>query len=228
MDEDWVATILDACDFYTMVGIQNLIDRCLLTIDECKRLVMHHLVQEMGREIVRQESPKEPGERSRLWNYKDSLNVLRENTLVESLKILDLSHSCCLTKTPDFSKVPNLESNRNEHDRFNCHAHTVISNTTKSLIWSHSPYVFGIPKADEDMMMLSYWKFENQLESGDELNISVVGNEFFQVKVVGVHLVYKEQEEKSSQSTRGGGRGRGGGEGGAETIGRRAATSCDE
>ncbi|GMP63337.1 hypothetical protein CsSME_00025066 [Camellia sinensis var. sinensis] len=81
MDEDQVVTILDGCDFYTMVGIQNLIDRCLLTIDEHKKLVMHQLVQEMGREIVRQESPKEPGERSRLWNCKDSLNVLRENTV---------------------------------------------------------------------------------------------------------------------------------------------------
>ncbi|CAL5340864.1 unnamed protein product [Camellia sinensis] len=80
MDEDQVVTILDGCDFSTMVGIQNLIDRCLLTIDEHKKLVMHQLVQEMGREIVRQESPKEPGERSRLWNCKDSLNVLRENT----------------------------------------------------------------------------------------------------------------------------------------------------
>ncbi|THG21501.1 hypothetical protein TEA_011173 [Camellia sinensis var. sinensis] len=52
-------------------------------------------------------------------------------------------------------------------------------------------------EADEDMMWLSYWKFENQLEGGDELNISVVGDENFQVKEVGVHLVYKEQEEKS-------------------------------
>ncbi|KAI8021801.1 putative disease resistance protein RPP1, partial [Camellia lanceoleosa] len=69
-------------------------------------------------------------------------------------------------------------------------AHTIINNTTKSLIW-----------IDEDLMWLSYWKFENQLERGDELNISVVGNEDFQVKEFGVHLVYKEQEEKSSQST---------------------------
>ncbi|CAL5398984.1 unnamed protein product [Camellia sinensis] len=409
MDKDQVVTILDGCDFYTTVGIQNLIDRCLLTIDEQKKLVMHQLVQEMGREIVRQESPKEPGERSRLWNCKDSLNVLRENTgtrkieglkldmnLLEEdkfdrtifgvnrkrhydefldmpllsnvgnsfqrycfgfsknagtalgnsnqiplevdafarmhkLKLLQLKYiqisgsfenfpkglrwlqiawkgakllkleplryvgmndkiveilgtfkleplgnvdteilnnlslsnigfmgcsnvllSCrwsnkkkklplqgcherhifyayCLgSKVPDWFNLKNegssisfivpshlnfrirclsvcsiyaLPNNRKEYYGFNCEAHTIISNTTKSLIWSHSPYVLGIPEADEDMMMLSYWKFENQLESGDELNISVVGNEYFQVKEVGVHLVYKEQEEKSSQST---------------------------
>ncbi|CAL5340882.1 unnamed protein product [Camellia sinensis] len=93
MDEDWVVTILDGCDFYTTVGIQNLIDRCLLMIDKHKKLVMHQLVQEMGKEIVRQESPKEPGERSRLWNHKDSFNVLRENTgtgQIEGL-ILDMN-----------------------------------------------------------------------------------------------------------------------------------------
>ncbi|GMP63365.1 hypothetical protein CsSME_00025084 [Camellia sinensis var. sinensis] len=94
-----------------------------------------------------------------------------------------------------------LSNNPKLHYQLNCNAHTIINNATKSLIWSHSPWVFGIPKADEDVMMLSHWKFEDQLESGDELNISVVGNERFQVKEVGVHLVYKEQKEKSTQST---------------------------
>jgi hypothetical protein len=40
---------------------------------------MHDLVQQMGREIVRQESPQNLGERSRLWYYKDVLEVLTEN-----------------------------------------------------------------------------------------------------------------------------------------------------
>ncbi|XP_057501817.1 disease resistance protein RUN1-like [Actinidia eriantha] len=78
-DKDITVTILDGCDFYAMVGTQNLIDRCLLTVDKSNKLVMHQLLQEMGKEIVRRESPKEPGERSRLWNYKDSINVLKEN-----------------------------------------------------------------------------------------------------------------------------------------------------
>ncbi|KAL7257906.1 hypothetical protein ACSBR1_004096 [Camellia fascicularis] len=93
MDEDWVVTILDGCDFYTTFGIQNLIDRCKLTIDKHKNLVMHQLVQEMGKEIVHQESPKETGEHSRLWNHKDSFNVLREKTgtgKIEGL-ILDMN-----------------------------------------------------------------------------------------------------------------------------------------
>ncbi|GFY95026.1 disease resistance protein (TIR-NBS-LRR class) family [Actinidia rufa] len=82
---------------------------------------------------------------------------------------------------------------------YDCWPHTIISNTTKSLVWSHCPWHFGIPEADENMMWLSYWKFENQLEGGDELKVSVVGGEGFHVKEVGVRIVYEEQEEKSIQ-----------------------------
>ncbi|MCI37660.1 resistance protein, partial [Trifolium medium] len=41
---------------------------------------MHDLVQDMGREIVRQESPDHPGKRSRLWFTKDIVEVLEKNT----------------------------------------------------------------------------------------------------------------------------------------------------
>jgi hypothetical protein len=35
----------------------------------------------MGKEIVRQESPKEPEKRSRLWFHDDIVHVLKENTV---------------------------------------------------------------------------------------------------------------------------------------------------
>ncbi|XP_058211991.1 disease resistance protein RPV1-like [Rhododendron vialii] len=92
MDKDQIVTILDVCEFYTVVGIQNLIDRCLCTIDERNTLVIHQLLQDMGREIVRQESPDEPGERSILWSHMDSFNVLRENTGTSKIEglVLDM------------------------------------------------------------------------------------------------------------------------------------------
>ncbi|XAR56239.1 hypothetical protein NMG60_11036637 [Bertholletia excelsa] len=78
-DKNSTIEILDACDFHTEIGIQNLIDRCLLTIDRRdNKLMMHHLVREMGRAVVHQESPKEAGKRSRLWRNRDSFKVLRE------------------------------------------------------------------------------------------------------------------------------------------------------
>jgi hypothetical protein len=38
----------------------------------------------MGREIIREKSPKEPEERSRLWFPKDVLSVLIERTVSPS------------------------------------------------------------------------------------------------------------------------------------------------
>ncbi|GMP39608.1 hypothetical protein CsSME_00010374 [Camellia sinensis var. sinensis] len=65
-DRDFIISILDGCDFHTRVGIDNLVDRCLLTIDENNKLMMHQLLQAMAREVIRQESPEEPEKRSRL------------------------------------------------------------------------------------------------------------------------------------------------------------------
>lgn len=81
LKKSYVTKILDECDYYTTVGIENLVDRCLLTIDSDNKLRMHQLIQDMGREIIRKQSPKEPGERSRLWYYKDSFKVLKEETV---------------------------------------------------------------------------------------------------------------------------------------------------
>ncbi|KAL7235585.1 hypothetical protein ACSBR1_018973 [Camellia fascicularis] len=51
--------------------------------------------------------------------------------------------------------------------------------------------------AKEDMTWLSHWKFENQLEVGDEVSVSVVGWSLaFCVKECGISFMYKEQEEQ--------------------------------
>ena len=56
-------------------------DRSLITINEIGTLWMHDLLQEMGQEIVRRESPKVPSGRSRLWLYEDVLHILKNNTV---------------------------------------------------------------------------------------------------------------------------------------------------
>ncbi|KAA8536649.1 hypothetical protein F0562_029127 [Nyssa sinensis] len=48
------------------------------------------------------------------------------------------------------------------------------------------------------MMWLSNWKIGNQLEGGDEVNVSMFFRARFRRKEIGVHIVY-EQEEKGSQ-----------------------------
>ena len=46
-----------------------------------KTLRMHDLIRDMGREIVRAESPMELGKRSRLWNIEDAKSVLRNESV---------------------------------------------------------------------------------------------------------------------------------------------------
>ncbi|XP_022137001.1 TMV resistance protein N-like isoform X2 [Momordica charantia] len=77
-NKDHVVNVLDGCDFYADNGIRILVDKCLVTI-EYNKLWMHDLLQEMGWEIVRQESPRFPGQRSRLCFEEDVAHVLSEN-----------------------------------------------------------------------------------------------------------------------------------------------------
>ncbi|XP_009350789.2 disease resistance protein RPV1 [Pyrus x bretschneideri] len=75
MDRDYVVRILDGCDFHTIVGMENLIEKCLLTTDRDNKLYVHPIFRDTGREIVRHEN-WEPWGRSRLWHDADSFRVL--------------------------------------------------------------------------------------------------------------------------------------------------------
>ncbi|KAJ9687367.1 hypothetical protein PVL29_016023 [Vitis rotundifolia] len=90
-DKDYVTKLLKSCDFFPKNGIRNLIDKALVTISDNK-LCMHDLIQEMGWEIVRQES-KDPGKRSRLWVNDDVIHMLTTNTGTEAVEgmVLNLS-----------------------------------------------------------------------------------------------------------------------------------------
>ncbi|XP_054777848.1 disease resistance protein RPV1-like isoform X2 [Prosopis cineraria] len=77
---EYVEEILDACDFGARFYIEVLVDKSLVTINDSGSLWMHDLMQEMGREIVRQEAPLNPSQRSRLWYHEDVIRVLSENS----------------------------------------------------------------------------------------------------------------------------------------------------
>ncbi|CAH1433279.1 unnamed protein product [Lactuca virosa] len=72
-------TILRECGFQTSYGINKLIDRCLLTIGGRNELRMHQLLQEMGRDLVRKESPEKPWKHSRVWKHEESLDLLKKD-----------------------------------------------------------------------------------------------------------------------------------------------------
>ncbi|XP_024961907.1 disease resistance protein RRS1-like [Cynara cardunculus var. scolymus] len=73
-DTDYVAKILEH-DYSASSGIKTLTNKCLLSVSPNNTLVMHRLLQEMGRSIIRQES-KHLAERSRVWLSIDSCQIL--------------------------------------------------------------------------------------------------------------------------------------------------------
>ncbi|XP_039170319.1 disease resistance protein RUN1-like [Eucalyptus grandis] len=75
-EKSYVTEVLDNCGLYADIGIEVLVDKCLIQIVGNK-LWMHDLLQEMAWEIVCQESPEEPGERSRVWFFKDGTGKVK-------------------------------------------------------------------------------------------------------------------------------------------------------
>ena len=69
-----VVDILDPFNSWPTYVISSLVYKCLITIGPVGNLWMHDIVQKMGREIVRQESPILT-KRSRLWAYEDAHEV---------------------------------------------------------------------------------------------------------------------------------------------------------
>ncbi|XP_028799020.1 uncharacterized protein LOC114754419 isoform X2 [Neltuma alba] len=83
-------------------------------IDEASRgsLRMFYFVEEMGRNIVYDESPSDPGSRSRLWHIEDIDRVLKRNEgteYIQSIVVWDLNHAFEVKWHPEcFSKMQNL------------------------------------------------------------------------------------------------------------------------
>ncbi|KAJ4723794.1 Disease resistance protein (TIR-NBS-LRR class) family [Melia azedarach] len=110
-DKDWVMDILDDDQVIVDYRLNVLVEKSLVSISNFNGFQMHDLLQEMGREIVRQESIKNPGKRSRLWHCDDIYNVLKNNKGTDSIEgiFLDMSTIRDLDLTPRaFEKMSNL------------------------------------------------------------------------------------------------------------------------
>ncbi|XP_057991087.1 disease resistance protein RPV1 [Hevea brasiliensis] len=107
--KDRVERILEGCCFFPRRAISRLIDKSLITVSDSK-VGMHDLLQQMGKEIVYEES-KQLGARSRLWKYKDICHVLttdRGTANVEGI-LLDMSGNGYLElSSTAFMKLCNL------------------------------------------------------------------------------------------------------------------------
>nr|XP_016491657.1 PREDICTED: TMV resistance protein N-like [Nicotiana tabacum] len=110
-DEHEVTETLNACGFHAESAIATLVQKHLLQRSWNHLLVMHDLVRDMGREIVRMESPRDPGKRSRLFIPQEVRDVLQGNKgskKVEVLKVDRREFKGENLSTKAFKKMKNL------------------------------------------------------------------------------------------------------------------------
>ncbi|KAG7532674.1 WRKY domain [Arabidopsis thaliana x Arabidopsis arenosa] len=62
---DYVMQLLEGCGFFPHVGIDVLVEKCLVTITE-NQVRMHNLIQNVGRQIINRET-RQTKRRDRLW-----------------------------------------------------------------------------------------------------------------------------------------------------------------
>ncbi|XP_060671043.1 disease resistance protein RUN1 [Ziziphus jujuba] len=108
-DRDYVIKVLECFNLCPTIGIEVLIDMSLITVEE-RKVKMHNLIQEVGWEIVRQESP-EVGKRSRLWLTEDVFHVFLENmgtNAIEGIKLVLTEQKTLYLSSKAFKKMKRL------------------------------------------------------------------------------------------------------------------------
>lgn len=76
-----LAQLLADHEFDVLFGLARLYEKSMIHITEDGKFSMHHLQQNLGREIVRQESSYEPGGRRFLVNSRDICDVLEDSSV---------------------------------------------------------------------------------------------------------------------------------------------------
>ncbi|KAK2350345.1 disease resistance protein RPV1 [Trifolium repens] len=106
-----VEKVLHAHHGYSIKNhINVLVEKSLIKISEYDVVTLHDLVEDMGKDIVRQESPN-PGERSRLWVSEDINEVIEENKGTSKIGIIYVNNWIKLERDGEaFNKMENLKT----------------------------------------------------------------------------------------------------------------------
>ncbi|XP_021799923.1 disease resistance protein RPP4-like [Prunus avium] len=179
-----VERMLDSCDFFGETGINDLIDRSLISISKGRwskeRIEMHDLVQEMGRAIAREQ-------RSRLFNDEDVYQVLTNNqrdghVQAISLDLYKIEKLHLELEYANFKKMYQL--------RFLCvrpyslegiqGRRNIVSldlpNSLRCLEWRHYPWK-SLPSkfSTQNLVVLDMWysKVEGQLWNEDQSPVNL-------------------------------------------------------
>ncbi|KAI9084094.1 hypothetical protein K1719_033950 [Acacia pycnantha] len=97
--KDYVIQTLQNLDLHPIVGIKVLIDKSLVT-DDNGILWVHDILQELGKNIVFQESPNDAGKRSRIWSLEDANYALERNMCIKSPTMEGKLFTCSPSHVP--------------------------------------------------------------------------------------------------------------------------------
>ncbi|CAN1227711.1 Disease resistance protein L6 [Linum grandiflorum] len=95
-----------ACDFYPEIGVDALILKSLIKINDKNEFWMHDSIRDLGRAIVRE---KDPWRGSRIWDSEDVQDILMNEKVARNLKSIRLYNCYSLQRAPDLSQCENLE-----------------------------------------------------------------------------------------------------------------------
>nr|KYP42913.1 TMV resistance protein N [Cajanus cajan] len=124
--------------------IKVLVDKSLLKLSRHGTMVtLHDLLENMGKEIVRQESPKDPGKRSRLWFHEDIIQVLEDNTGTSEIEIIHLD--CPLLDNEEI-----IEWNRKAFKKMK---------NLKTLIIKNGHFFNGPKYLPNSLRVLEWWRY---------------------------------------------------------------------
>ncbi|VVA17183.1 PREDICTED: TMV resistance [Prunus dulcis] len=142
--------VKDACGLNAAYSIEVLIEKALISVEHGDYYIrMHDLLEEMGKDIVQQESPTEAGGRSRLWFHEDVKHVLTNNTGTNKITGIMLNFpkqddEIFLDVGKSFSKMKNLKILINHNVCLSGDANS-IPNNLRVLDWPGFPFQFFPP-----------------------------------------------------------------------------------
>ncbi|KAI9104304.1 hypothetical protein K1719_022876 [Acacia pycnantha] len=139
--KSYATQVLDGCGLHAETGITHLIERSLVKVVKFGNkniLDMHDLLRDMGREIIRGQSPEEPEERTRLWLNDDVLDVLENNIGTIAIKGLSLNlprNNSITLSTNAFEKMKKLRLLNFNHVQLNGD-YAYLSKQLRWLCWN--------------------------------------------------------------------------------------------
>ncbi|VVB14958.1 unnamed protein product [Arabis nemorensis] len=89
---DYVTKLLDICGYAAEIGVTVLTEKSLIVVAN-GYIKMHDLLEQMGRELVRQQAVNKPAERLLLWDPVDICDLLSENSGIQLVEGMSLNLS---------------------------------------------------------------------------------------------------------------------------------------